>query len=312
MSLNINNNNIFENLRDEGFDGLNYAYDSNNVFTFAKNAKPGDQYTCPCCKIPMHLRITKSGKPIFARNPNTVHTHPLCLSMDQNKTKRELGDKSPEELFGGICHVAPHKKDVVNKEKNVTETNTCALPTDVDSNNEFIKVAQASALKHLHEMGIEFLNPDDKYGDYKVSDYVLTYKFAQQCLNDPNYNYKAKSIYVRFLYANSKNSTLVFILFCGKDFSVRYHLIFKSKIDYQKVLGKFGSFIEDSQGRYKFEKHYKEQNALICSDDWKHLSKENCNTCCHPSNSQYCNSCYGVFQADVTNIGQIFLIPSDH
>lgn len=300
----------FGDIKKDGEAGLAYAYDSENVYTSASNAINGKEYTCPICGCPMHVTTTKKGRRIFARNPNQVHTNPACITIEHKKIERSFEDLDPEIFITSLCYVAARKKNTdkisVDDSINSTEPKSPAQP------DEEPKITKFSSLKQIAESGIEHLKADDMQGNHKISDFIMTYKYAKDFFTNPQFKLKARIVYARFLFAESRDSSLIFSLYDRKnDFSVKFRLVFLKNTEFKKYRDKFGAFKPDASGRTKFIKHYDTQNVLIACDKWLYIEKNRCNNFCPPKDS-ICSSCSGMYQATFTNSKQLYLLPPDH
>lgn len=287
--------------------GLLYAYDSENNYVPATEAKPHIPYSCPYCGIRMHPTTTRSGRRIYAKNPGQVHCNPACLTIEAKGVEHTFDGVNPNKLFVSLCYATPRKKD--DKGKKDAETPPSSSSTDTKLSDTCGTPVPFSSLKQIAESGIEILNSDDKQGDYKVSDYLMTYKYAKKFFTNPNFTLGGRIVYARFSFSDYKLSSLVFSLYSGTDFCVKFRVIFTSRRDFVTYRGKFEEYIEDENGRTKFRKRYKKQDVLLVSDDWRRIDKIRCNDCCFFKN---CNSCWGMYQVSFTNSKQLYLIPNDY
>lgn len=298
-----------DDIKLEGKAGLYYAYNSEKVYVAASNAINGETYTCPFCGCRMHVTTTKYGKRIFARNPGEVHTNPICVIIDRGGVEHSFKDLEPEKFITSLCHQVPRTKGPKGKGPAGGENDI--TPKTDEPENEGGKLAKFTSLKQISESGIEYLNPNDMQGNHKVSEFILTYKYAKDFFSNPNFDLGARIVYARYLYIDSKNRSIIFSLY-GKEFSVKFRLIFPSVTDFKSYRDKFGSYKADaSTGKTIFEKHRKEQNVLIACDNWIYIPKSRCEKICSPKET-YCNLCCGMYQATFTSSKQIYLIPADY
>lgn len=296
-------------IKEEGRAGLIYAYDSDGKLTHANDSINGHKYTCPICGCGMHPTTTKGGKRIFARNSGEVHTNPICISIESNQVKHSFEKLTPESLMTSLCYTTPRKKGTsgggpVNPEPGGGGS--------VGGDDGEIKSVPFSSLKQIAEAGLDYLKADDMQGEYKISDFIMTYKFAGEFFKDPQFSLGARIIYARYAWVSASTQSIVFSMYSKRDdFSVRIRLIFQKKNEYKKYRDKFGKYKENESGKTVFVNHNADQYVLIASDNWAFIPKNHCPKYCL-SKDGYCDKCCGMYQAVFTSTKQIYLIPADH
>lgn len=296
-------------LKEEGRAGLLYAYDPDGKYTRADYAKDGSKYTCPVCKCPMHLTSTKTGKKYFARNPHTQHTNPICITKEKKKEEHSFEGLDPVKFIISLCQSTPRKKGSVEK-PGTTGPGGGTEPKPQENPDDGTTLRQFSSLKQIAESGIDYLNPNDMQGDHKVSEYIMTYKYAEDFFTNPDFELGARIVYARYSLHDNKTQSLIFTLFIKNKFAVKFRLLFTSSNEYRSVRDKFVKAAPNEKGRTTLQKTASEQNVLIACDDWYKISKPICNDCCLPK-EDYCKTCIGMFQAQYTNSKQLYLLPAD-
>lgn len=287
---------------------LAYAYDENNVYTTASQAMSGQSYFCPFCKCPMHLVTSKTGKRYFARNPHQVHTNSICITIENNGKEHSFANLDPEQFITSLCHVTPRTKKGTPKGSDGIDPGT-PVKTPHAENDDFT-LMRFTSLKQIAESGIEHLNANDIQGTHRISDFIITFKYAEELFAQPDFDLGPRIVYASYNFADSATKSILFRLYSPK-FSLRFRLIFTSLNDFKKVRDKFGTFIIDESGRTKFQKHFKTQNVLIASDHWDQIPTPRCQQSCKAS-KDFCDTCSGMYQAVYTNAKQLYLIPTDH
>ncbi len=298
------------NIKEEGRAGLLYAYDSSHRYTSAEEAKTGEKYTCPICNCSMHVTTTKSGKKIFARDPKRPHTDPICITIEQKGKIHTFTKLDPQKFITSLCQIAPRKAGPGVPPPPGGPNPGPDVPHPLVGNEDDLEEKSFSSLKQIAEAGIDHLDPDDRQGQYKVSDFIMTYKYASRFFSNPTFELSERIIYARFAWEDYETNSLIFTLFTREKASVKFRLVFLNKKDFLEWRNKFGKWGEDEKGKAKFIKHHEKQEVLIASDNWVKL-EDDCHRCCN-GNKEYCKSCYGMYQATFINKKQLYLIPADH
>ncbi len=294
-------------IKEEGKAGLLYAYSLDGVYTYAGNAKKGAKYTCPICGCPMHITTSRIGNKYFARDPGRQHTDPRCLTKEKKGIEYSFKGLDPYSFISSLCRVCS-RKEKKNSEKSDAVTSSDinkSIKTDVTEYGPTDR--PFGSLKQIANAGLDLLNPDDIQGDCKISDVILTFKYADRFLTNPNFTLGARIVYARFLWADNKNQALVFSLFSKGRYSVKFRLIFTSKKEFHTYRDKFGSYVENDAGKTVFKKVNPDQNVLIASDEWYKINSPDCKAYCN-STETFCNSCCGIYQSVFTNKKQLYII----
>ncbi|MGN0421597.1 MAG: hypothetical protein ACI4EY_02560 [Lachnospiraceae bacterium] len=303
-------NNITGYIKIEGRAGLFHAYDATRNYIAATNAVSGKPYTCPICGCAMHVTTTRTGIRIFARNPKQPHTDPACITIERKGVEHSFCNLDPEIFIMGLCHPTPRKKSP-RIDPNDKDGNEIKKVPHNESPDESSKLKSFNSLKQIAESGIDHLNPDDMQGNHKVSEFIMTYKYAGNFFTDPNFILGARIVYARYAWFDSKTKAIIFSMYGKNDFSVKFRVVFPSQKDFRNYRDKFGMYKENSTGKTVFEKHYKEQDVLIACDEWIYIDKKRCTSFCSGTKT-FCKSCCGMYQAIFTNPKQIYLLPADH
>lgn len=290
-----------DKIKKDGKAGLLYAYNTQGVLVSADDAVPGVKHTCPVCGCDVHRTSTRTGTRIFARYPGHIHTNSKCQTLERNAIKRSFKNLDPEQFIMSLCHTTPRGGG-----KTKGPENPGPGPNGVDDDEEF-KVISFSSLKQIAESATEYLKAHDKQGDYSVCDYILTYKYAAGFFSDPSFNLGSRIVYARYLWNDSKTQSIFFIMFFKGGFAVRFQLIFMDKKEFKKYRNKLCEFKESNTGKTICIKRHKNQDVLIASDNWAHITKNQCFKLC--SSYDNCEKCYGMYQAVFTSPKQIYLIP---
>lgn len=283
--------------------GLIYAYDPNRVLTSSENSQNGVPYTCPICGCRMHPTTTKSGKRIFVRMPGEVHTSSVCCTLEKKPKKYTFESVSPERLICSLCRAVPRRE--ANGGSNGGGGGSSS---DAGEKVSEITTLPYSSLKQIAESGIESLKPEDKQGDFKVSDFIITYKYGETFFTDPMFELGSRIVYARFLWADDRTKSITFSQYKPKSYSVKFRLVFLRNKDYKKYRNKFIGPVIDANGRTCTIKLHDQQDVLIAYDQWTLISKVRCKTFC--STDKFCDTCRGTYQAIFTNPKQIYLVPA--
>ena len=295
-------------IKEDGRASLAYAYDINNVYTAASQAISGVPYSCPFCGCPIHLVISKTGKRFFVRNPKHMHTNPTCITIESKGKEHTFADLDPEQFIMSLCHVTPRPKKTTPKDPDGIESGS---PTKTPSIDDDFALVRFSSLKQIAEAGVDHLKAEDVQGSHRISDFIITYKYAEALFAQPDFTLGSRIVYARYSYSDSTTQSILFTLYTG-NFSVRFRLLFTDIKVFKSIRDKFGTFASDANGRTKFQKYYDAQYVLIASDSWAHILTPRCRESCNPALDDYCNKCGGMYQAVYTNAKQLYLLPADH
>ena len=310
-----------EDVKEEGKAGLHYAYDSKGNYVYAGEATPKEKHTCPFCRCRLHLTTNPYTKSkYFARDPGEIHTHPKCMDIESGGREYTFRALTPVGFIGKLCHVSSRQKVTPPKGPGITPPDE---PPKVETPPNEYADKPFGSLKQIADSGIENLNPNDMQGNYKVSDFVITWKFAY-IMSKSGFALGARIVYARYVSFDSKAKTLYFHLFFGakdeqKTFVI-FRLIFLKDKDFKKYRDKFGKFvINEKTGKTEFAVHHKKQDVLLASDDWKFLSKPSCENTCYRcaknEEAMQCSAsdhCLGTYTTVFTNPKQIYLMPADY
>ena len=295
--------------KQEGRASLAFAYDFGKKYTSASDAENGKNYTCPYCGCPMHVTKTAKGMSIFARNPGKVHTDPVCITAERKGVERSFGDMDPKSFIVSLCHATPRKTkpELEGPIGHVGPPKGEEKPEDPDD----FRVLSFTSLKQISESGIDHLKAEDLTGNHKVSDYIMTYKYAKDFFSNPGFRLGARIVYGRFAFVDAQKQAIVFSMFQANSFSVRFRVFFPTRKTFFEYRDKFVECKADSNGRTKFTKRYAAQDVLIACDSWEYIENSRCSDVCN-SKKDYCTTCCGMYQATFTSSKQLYLIPADY
>ena len=294
-------------LKKDGLAGLFYNRNSAGELVNAEDAKKGEKYTCPVCGCRMHPTTTPTGKKIFARNPGEVHGNPICATIDKKRIKHSFAGLSPDDFISSLCYKSPRRKAPGGDGPVSPGPNGGGGGNTIE-----IKNMPFSSLKQIAESGIDHLNPDDRQGEYKISDFIITYRFGGRFFKNPLFSLGARIVYARYIGFDSNSQSIIFAMYGQQEnYSVRFKLLFPKKNDFLKYRDQFGHFSENSVGKTVFTKNHDEQDVLIACDSWNNIGKDRCSKYCRFS-EKYCKNCCGMYQAVFTSKDQMHLITSDH
>ncbi len=297
-------------LKDDGKAGLYYGYDSDRHYIPADKAIVGIPYYCPICGVAMHVTTTKNGKKIFIRYPHKSHTNSICYTIERKRIEKTFETLDPTKFIISLCYSTPRKKNPPPPGGSTKPV----IDKDPDENQEIkendSKLSAFTSLKQIAESGISFLGPNDVQGDHLVSDFILTYRYAEKFFSKDNFILGARIVYARYMWHSHKDQSIVFAMF-NRNFSVKFRILFQRKSDYNKYRDKIGEFTIDTKGRTFFRIRHKEQDVLIASDDWYRLDKSQCDRIC-TSDKEHCRICKGMYQAFFTSPKQIYFLQGDH
>ena len=293
-------------IKAEGMVGLFYARIPHGAYISADSAVKGQPYVCPFCNCAMHVTKSSTGMKYFARNPGAVHTDPTCINEERKKVHHSFDRLNPEEFISELCHVSP---------KGGTKGGGGNTPGpggngSGDSEPE-IRKSSFSNLKQIYDAGIYHLDPDDRQGEHKVSDFIITFKFGNQFFPKPDFRLGCRIVMARYDRFDSKARAILFSQFIKGGYNVKFRLVFPNINDFKKIRDKFAVFTEDEQtGKTILVKKHMVQDVLLACDNWVFISRDRCQDIC--SHSHNCEGCCGMYQAIFTAKGQLYLIPSDH
>lgn len=310
-------------IKKKGMAGLFYAYDSNGNYVSAKHAIKGERYRCPYCQCEMYATTIK-GTRIFARMPNTKHESNACKTIERTRLERSFANLDPISFIGSLCHASPKTKDIHNNAtaKDISaipykcaEGNDPILPLDDDnilttentkseSVDSDAKLMPFQSLRQIAESGIRYLNPNDKQGEYYVSDFIMTYKYAKDFFKRPNFNLGARIVYARSAW--HANNSIYFKMFSRlNDFSVLFQVYFPRTKQYNDYKSKF--LTVGKMGKTTFHKE-----VLIACDNWNNLTSQCKQFCYYAHSEKGCpKNCLGMYQATFTCAKQIYILPDN-
>ena len=308
LFLSENSNYSSESLRNEGGAGLLFAYDSKGVYTPAELSVSGEVYTCPVCECKMHSVTLKSGQKIYARNPGQRHGDPICRSIERKKVEKSFLGLIPDVFISFLCRKpVPRVHPPTTDPDGPDDPQDTHTPPEPPQNEVEVKHASFSSLKQIADSGIYKLNPHDKQGDYYVSDYIITFRYAKNLFDDPNFQLGARILFAMADWIDHKTHSAIFSLFKKNDFVVKFRFIFNSMKDYIKVKEKFGTYAEDEMGKTTYKKN-PHRTYLIASDSWQALDKSECREIC-PEKYRNCSICKGMYEAEYVVEKQLYNIP---
>ena len=295
-----------EKLRDENRAGLKYARDLNQKLISAEKASPHQEYICPYCGCKMH-RTSRNGKYYFARNKKQVHSDISCKIADE-KGERTFDNTDPTHFIQKLCHTTHRNKNSSagqsTSERNAQNNNNSQAKEPSPNKDLYF-----TSLKQIANSGIYKLNADDKQGDYKISDFILTYKYGMDLLKDPDFTLGPRIIYARYEAYDYKKQSLLFRIFNKENEVVTFELIFYSNKTFKKYLYSFMEEIVENS-KTKFQKKHQIQDVLIASDSWEKIEKGYCENTCYIKSETNCRRCLFMYQAVFTNSKQLYIIPA--
>ena len=292
--------NDYDELKEEGRAGLLFALDAQENCVSAEEAVSGGKYFCPVCACKMHVVTSPKGKRYFARNAGAQHTNGKCISYETLKTKHTFDDLDPEKFICSLCRVASRKDRDDGKGAHDSNGGDTRIPDDDET-----RISPFTTLKQIaNEMNYLDAN--------KVTDFLLTYRNAQQVIQGKNFNLGARIVHCRFAAYKGESNALLFDLFCksydATVLSVRFSLVFTNKKEFLNYREKFGTPREMENGGARFVKHHDVQDVLLACDNWELITSPQCKSNCGRNE---CGKCYGMYQALFTNKKQLHLIPAD-
>lgn len=290
--------------KEEGKAGLAYCYSESGIYTPASKAKHGAKYTCPICGAKMHLTRTKKGKYIFARNSGEVHSKFACITIEKSGKERSFAGLEPESFIAGLCRSSPRSSGRINHTSNDDVTSNASRSAGISTETEDFSLVCFKNLKEIADSGIENLNSDDRQGTHKISDFVMTFRYARNFFNEPSFILGARIVYARFAFYDFDNHAIIFSLF-SHDFSVKFHVFFKEKSDFKHYLDILIENKITEDGKTVTRKK-EGQNVLIASEDWIFFDEARCKKSCIV-NEKYCKNCAGMYHTKFTSRKQIYV-----
>lgn len=290
--------------------GLLMAYDAETgVLTDAADSVIGRKYRCPYCNVSMHRSTTRKKKNrIFVLSKHMVHTDEVCKRMENEKKERTFAGISPKKLIDSFCHVtsrSANSKDKERGERKPVDHDTGYKPLEIDEEDEK-EQATFSSLKQIAEAEIYRFKPYSKFGDYYLSDYLITFVFADQIVS-PGYDLGARIVHTRFTKALFKDEKALISQMFFKGKIIVFGLFFgKRNTDFKGYIDKLYTQVEDPKtGKTIFKKW----DMLIASDNWELIPKPNCANYC---TSAKCENCLGFNRARFSNCKQIYIFEAPH
>ena len=257
-------------LKEDGAAGLLYALNANGEVVPARNGVSGEKYSCPVCNCPVHLRVTQSGKHIFARYPGSQHTDGRCITYEAMPQKHTFDNMDPEQFIISLCRRIPEKERAVHESQNTNDNSTRAGNEEDD-----IKILNFTSLKQIYNE-IMFLDGGVTQRNNKISDYVVTHKSFLQVFRERGIDLGARIIHCRYSGFESKHNALLFDVFDMKQgVFVRFSLLFTKKDDFIKYRDKFVEFRRAENGTAKFYNLHEAQDVLLACDEWAYIGNQN-------------------------------------
>lgn len=266
-------------IKEAGYKGLLYANNSKGVLVAARDGVRGEHYTCPLCGCTMYFITSRNGKPYFARNPGSVHSDARCATQESNPYQGSFAGCTPFDLMTRLTHNSNRRGPVPGPDggSGPEPDNDPDPEPDPNLDND-IQEVPFSSLKQIYNYGIYSFHPDAVQGKYKVSDFILTFKYARKLFKDPLFELGPRIVHVRFHSIIAENNTIVFRMYEG-DFSVLFLLVFPQKRleDYKMIMAYFRTPLL-VKGKTIPDKDRIDSDVLIASENWGCLSRKQIST----------------------------------
>lgn len=153
----------------------------------------------------MHASTTKLGKRIYARYAGESHSDPICLKNETKSIHYSFDSLTPEAFITSLCYKPTRKKNTGKPGPSGGIGGNDPVPSDEEDD---IKLRPFSSLKQIAEAGIDHLKAEDKQGAFKVSDFIMTYKFAFSLFSDPAFTLGSRIVYAAFCYFDNNGRSV--------------------------------------------------------------------------------------------------------
>ena len=261
----------FSGFKEEGRAGLLFAIRGNDEYISAEDAVSGEKYFCPGCGCKMHVATSKCGKRYFARNAGEQHTNGKCISYERGR-KHTFDSLDPKRFICSLCRVIP-KKDV----KVGTGSHDVGDGDSKTLDGDETKLLPFTTLKQI-------ANEMDFFDVGKVSDFLLSFRNAENVVKGKGFNLGARIVCCRYAAYKGESNALLFNLFCKRYgatvLTVRFSLLFTSKKEFLAYREKFGMLREMENGLTRFVKHHEVQDVLLACDNWEFVFFPQCKGNC--------------------------------
>ena len=306
--------------------GFIYAENFKGVLVKAKDVSNAE-YRCPFCKKKMHLLHPHNGEPVFALNPNTVHSNPVCEQIVKNGSTHDLSLTTPEDFFDFLSHTPAERGKRKGPGSGDEGGDNPAIEPDSDDDSEEMPIRREkfTSLKQIYEYGLDKFDVEDLGNGHSLSDYILYFKnhtffFGQDgMLQEIGGRVLQVKSTTRFLFYG-RNPVVYFKVFwyedleCKQDYrEITIAVRFPTEVvasEFKKRY--FERIILEENGRTITRYRPKYRYFLFASPDWFLIDKEG-ETCMqqgycgdgHPKD-EYCAKCCGEYLMDYRNPKQMF------
>ena len=291
-------------IKETGKAGLAYAHDSDGNYVSAECAVKGEDFYCPFCKCELIRTKSKKGKLFFARRRGTQHIDPRCQLIEQKGVQHSFDNLDPDTWISSLCHTSRKKGPGAERPDEMDNQGKNTPPPNKEDTEEFI-VRSFSSLNQIAKAGLDLLNPDDMQGNHKISDFIITYRYADIIFDTPSYDLGARIVYARFI-CSKKPMSLLFFMFNGIN-TIKFRLLFTKSNEYDKYRKLLNKSVEDDNGRTRSVK----RDVLIACDEWYYIDRSRCKALCS-SSDEHCRNCHGMYQAVFTSDKQIYVIKEEY
>lgn len=278
-------------------------------YILAKDAVTGEKYYCPECGCRMHVMTSKLGKRYFARNAGEQHKKDLCRKVENSGVWRSFDNLEPLNCIRDMC-LATMRRD--GRTASGVGNRSGSDTAGVDEDDSDIRILPFRTLAQIAEGMPGFVDGETADGRHRISDFLISFKYAHEVMRGPNYQMGARIIHCRYKTHLNSSKTLIFQLFhtpaknAPADFAIQFHVSFPDDNLYRYYIGRLTETTVSDSGRCKTDDK-KEQDVLIASDDWVFSGRPNCHKIC---GMKTCGCCYGLYQAVITSPNQIYPMKS--
>lgn len=319
------------------------ALDKKGNLVFAKSDEAvAGEYFCRYC----HCRMKLIPGRFYIRIPGEVHTDERCLAYENGKKEYGFANKTPNELIRRFCQperggrivAPPHNDDdnpfgitvdeteengggdisLENIQDDKSEINIITNPSNPQEDiEEEAKESAYDSLRRIYEEEFEDMKYDSKVGEYRLSDYILTYYYAGKVLRRRNYELGYRIIFARFYAYSEYDNILIFRLFSQLEECCALFKIHVANAErYIELLDIFAPNTMNEGGSTS----RKNNNVdVLLAGYWE--KKDRCKSKCFLSKDFikygkvvkkgcFNSQCIGEWKAELINRGrQIYLIP---
>ncbi len=283
--------------------GMPYALDRNGLKVDARDAEEHTAYECPFCHCRMFRKRSPKDNYFFSRFPGEIHSAKQCEQIEKSGKYHSFAvSESPQSLIDSLCRLSSRRQaagQINHKRNDIT----------VPSPNEDLLAVKYTSLKQIYEMGIADKLPNERVGNYVVSDYYIHYNWIQDVFGLHKIDLKARILHTGVITCNPNSKLFLFRMYTpGNSYSIRFGLRCTTSSVFAEIHQKlFEKRRIDTSNKLQTIK--KCTQALIAGNDWIYINQSQCKGFLCAAPDKYCNNCHGLYIATATTPKQVYPIP---